>query len=574
MPTVPATGALPVDPEVALDVVREVGFPGILKASWGGGGRGMRVVESPGELESALLAARREAAAAFGKDEIYFERFIRQARHLEVQVLADAGGRIVHLFERDCSVQRRNQKIVECAPAPGLSPAQRDELTGYALAIAREAHYLNAGTVEFLHDLDTDRFHFIEVNPRIQVEHTVTEQVTGVDLVRAQIRVAEGASIGEGPDDACPPQGAIALRGHAVQCRITTEDPLDSFIPDYGRITAYRGATGFGIRLDGGTAYSGAVITRHYDSLLEKVTAWAPSREGAIDRMRRALREFRIRGVATNIAFLERLVGDEAFRHGRITTRFIDDNPELLEFARPRDRASRLLRHIAETTVNGHPEVKGRPLPPAHARNPHPPQSLSDMPASGAKALLDAEGPAAVAKWMLDRTRVLVTDTTMRDAPQSLLATRMRTRDMERVADAYAHNLPGLFSLEWLGRGDVRRGAALPRRMSLIGSASGSGAAHAHPQHPAPDAAARLERGRLHQLSRQRGSGVRGPCGGLRNRSVPHLRPPEFGREHADCGRRGAGDRTDLRGGHLLHGRPARSRPQPVRPQLLPPHGP
>ena len=451
VPTVPATGALPVDPEVALDVVREVGFPGILKASWGGGGRGMRVVESPGELESALLAARREAAAAFGKDEIYFERFIRQARHLEVQVLADAGGRIVHLFERDCSVQRRNQKIVECAPAPGLAPARREELTGYALAIAREAHYLNAGTVEFLHDLDTGRFHFIEVNPRIQVEHTVTEQVTGVDLVRAQIRVAEGASIGEGPDDACPPQGAIALRGHAVQCRITTEDPLDSFIPDYGRITAYRGATGFGIRLDGGTAYSGAVITRHYDSLLEKVTAWAPSREGAIDRMRRALREFRIRGVATNIAFLERLIGDEAFRHGRITTRFIDDNPELLKFARPRDRASRLLRHIAETTVNGHPEVKGRPLPPAHARNPHPPQSLSDTPASGAKALLDAEGPAAVAKWMLDRTRVLVTDTTMRDAPQSLLATRMRTRDMERVADAYAHNLPGLFSLECWG---------------------------------------------------------------------------------------------------------------------------
>ena len=452
VPTVPATGALPADPDAALAAAGEVGFPGILKASWGGGGRGMRVVESAGAFEAALLAARREAAAAFGKDEIYLERFVRRARHLEVQVLADAGGRIVHLFERDCSVQRRNQKIVECAPAPGLSAARREELTGYALAIAREADYLNAGTVEFLHDLDTGRFHFIEVNPRIQVEHTVTEQVTGVDLVRAQIRIAEGGAIGDGPGAACPPQDAIALRGHAVQCRITTEDPLDRFIPDYGRITAYRVATGFGIRLDGGTAYSGAVITRHYDSLLEKVTAWAPSRAGAIDRMRRALREFRIRGVATNIAFLERLVGDEAFRNGQVTTRFIDDNPELLAFTRPRDRASRLLRYIAETTVNGHPEVKGRALPPAHARNPRPPELLRPGAAPrGAKALLDAEGPAAVAAWMRGETRVLVTDTTMRDAPQSLLATRMRTHDMERIAPAYARNLPGLFSLECWG---------------------------------------------------------------------------------------------------------------------------
>ncbi len=451
VPTVPATGALPADPGAALEIVRAVGFPGILKASWGGGGRGMRVVDGPEGLEPALLAARREAAAAFGKDDIYFERFIARARHLEVQVLADGHGQVVHLFERDCSVQRRNQKIVECAPAPGISPAERDELTGYALAIAREAGYVNAGTVEFLHDLDTGRFHFIEVNPRIQVEHTVTEQVTGVDLVRAQIRVAEGGAIGDGPDAACPPQEAIALRGHAVQCRITTEDPLDRFIPDYGRITAYRAATGFGVRLDGGTAYAGAVITRHYDSLLEKVTVWAPSREGAIDRMRRALREFRIRGVATNIAFLERLVGDEAFRHGRVTTRFIDDNPGLLAFARPRDRASRLLRYVAEVTVNGHPEVAGRPAPPAHARTPRPPRRSGDIRSDGAKARLDAEGPEAVAAWMRSESKVLVTDTTMRDAHQSLLATRMRTHDMRRIADAYARNLPELFSLECWG---------------------------------------------------------------------------------------------------------------------------
>ena len=451
VPTVPATEALPADPAAARDAVRAIGFPGILKASWGGGGRGMRLVERPEELETALLAARREAAAAFGKDDIYFERFIARARHLEVQVLADTHGRVVHLFERDCSVQRRNQKIVECAPAPGITEAQRDELTGYALAIAREADYINAGTVEFLHDLDTGRFHFIEVNPRIQVEHTVTEQVTGVDLVRAQIRIAEGAPIGEDPDAACPPQEALSLRGHAVQCRITTEDPLDRFIPDYGRITAYRVATGFGVRLDGGTAYAGAVITRHYDSLLEKVTVWAPSREGAIDRMRRALREFRIRGVATNIAFLERLVGDDAFRHGWVTTRFIDDNPALLSFPRPRDRASRLLRYVAEVTVNGHPEVAGRPAPPVHARTPRPPRRPKELRSEGAKARLDAEGPEAVAAWLRNETRVLVTDTTMRDAHQSLLATRMRTHDMRRIADAYARNLPDLFSLECWG---------------------------------------------------------------------------------------------------------------------------
>ena len=451
VPTIPATDALPEDPGAALDIARKVGFPGILKASWGGGGRGMRVVASPDGFEAALLAARREAAAAFGKDEVYFERFVGRARHLEVQVLADAHGRVVHLFERDCSVQRRNQKIVECAPAPGLGPQEREELTGYALAIARESDYLNAGTVEFLHDLDTGRFHFIEVNPRIQVEHTVTEQVTGIDLVRAQIRIAEGGDIGEEPEAACPPQEAIALRGHAVQCRITTEDPLDRFIPDYGRITAYRAATGFGVRLDGGTAYAGAVITRHYDSLLEKVTVWAPSRADAIGRMRRALREFRIRGVATNIAFLERLVGDEAFRHGRVTTRFIDDQPELLSFPRPRDRASRLLRYVAEVTVNGHPEVAGRPTPPLHAQSPRPPRPSGGVRIGGAKALLDAEGPEAVAEWMRGETRVLVTDTTMRDAHQSLLATRMRTDDIRRIADAYARNLPDLFSLECWG---------------------------------------------------------------------------------------------------------------------------
>ena len=348
-------------------------------------------------------------------------------------------------------MQRRNQKIVECAPAPGLSADEREQLAAHALRIARHAGYVNAGTVEFLQDLDTGQFHFIEVNPRIQVEHTVTEQVTGIDLVQAQIRVAEGATVGAHADAACPPQEDIVLRGHALQCRITTEDPLDRFIPDYGRLTAYRAPTGFGIRLDGGTAYSGAVITRHYDSLLEKVTAWGPARASAIDRMQRALREFRVRGVATNIAFLDRLIGHETFRNGTVTTRFIDEHPELLDFPRPRDRASRLLRYLAEITVNGHRDVAGRPAPPAHARHPRMPALRTGVPANGAKAILDARGPAAVADWMLKQDRVLITDTTMRDAHQSLLATRMRTCDLVRAAPAYARNLPGLFSLECWG---------------------------------------------------------------------------------------------------------------------------
>ena len=509
VPTVPATDALPADTAEALALVRAVGFPGMLKASWGGGGRGMRIVETEDEFEAALLAARREADAAFGKDDIYLERFIRRARHLEVQVLADGHGRIVHLFERDCSVQRRNQKIVECAPAPVLRPEERGALTGYALAIAQEADYLNAGTVEFLHDLDTGNFHFIEVNPRIQVEHTVTEQVTGIDLVRAQIRIAEGGAIGDAPEDACPPQDDIALRGHAVQCRITTEDPLDRFIPDYGRITAYRAATGFGIRLDGGTAYTGAVITRHYDSLLEKVTAWASSREGAIARMRRALQEFRIRGVATNIDFLERLVGDEAFRQGQVTTRFIDDNPELLAFARPRDRASRLLRYIAETTVNGHPEVKDRPAPPAHARNP----PSAAAPREEARA--GREGAA--------RRRGAGGGRSMDAGAYACARHRHhhagRPPVVARDPDAHPRSLPGRRRLRpqpaaallarMLGRRHLRRGAPLPGRVPV--GAPGAPAV-AGPEHSAADAAACLQRGRLHQLSRITWSRVSWPA--------------------------------------------------------------
>ena len=449
VPVVPATGPLPDDPAAALAQVEAVGFPVMLKASWGGGGRGMRAVEDPAMLGDELLAARREAESAFGNGEIYAEKFIKRARHVEVQLLGDHHGNIVHLFERDCSIQRRNQKIVERAPAPYFDDAQRQALCDAALRLGRHAGYANAGTVEFLLDADSDAFYFIEVNPRVQVEHTVTEEVTGIDIVKAQIRIAQGAVIGT-PESGVPAQDDIHLNGHALQCRITTEDPETNFIPDYGRITAYRGATGFGIRLDGGTAYSGAIITRYYDSLLEKVTAWAPTADEAIARMDRALREFRIRGVATNLAFLENLINHPSFRDLSYTTRFIDTTPDLFHFVRRRDRATKLLRFIADVTVNGNPEVAGRPEPVVGPA-PRVPPGPSSAPGPGSRQRLDELGPKGFADWMLAQDSVLITDTTMRDAHQSLIATRMRSHDMVKVADAYARDLPDLLSLECWG---------------------------------------------------------------------------------------------------------------------------
>ena len=369
---------------------------------------------------------------------------------MEVQILGDRFGEIIHLFERDCSIQRRNQKVVERAPAPYLDDAKRQELADLALKLANHSRYELAGTIEFLMDADSGAFYFIEVNPRIQVEHTVTEEITGVDIVKAQIRLAEGARLGDA-SLGLPHQDDVKIEGHAIQCRITSEDPLNNFIPDYGRITAYRGATGFGIRLDGGTAYSGAVITRHYDSLLEKLTAWAPTPEEAIRRMDRALREFRIRGVATNIDFLEGLINHPSFAANSYTTRFIDTHPELFEFRRRRDRATKLLNYIADITVNEHPEAAGRARPPAHARAAKPPKPRVETPPDGVKQLLDTRGPRAVADWMLAQKRVLLTDTTMRDGHQSLLATRMRSIDMLNAADIYARNLPELFSVECWG---------------------------------------------------------------------------------------------------------------------------
>lgn len=464
VPVMPATPRLPTDPIECRRLAADVGYPLMLKASWGGGGRGMRVIEHEGDLNTAVAAARREALAAFGNDEVYLEALVTRARHVEVQVLGDQHGNLVHLFERDCTVQRRNQKVVERAPAPYLSCTQREALCQSALELMRAVKYTHAGTVEFLLDADSGRCYFMEVNPRIQVEHTVTEQVTGVDIVKAQIRISEGGHIGliEDERDAhgklirratgVPAQADIRLNGHALQCRITTEDPENGFLPDYGRLNAYRSAAGFGVRLDAGTAYGGAVITPYYDSLLVKVTTWAPTPVETIARMDRALREFRIRGVASNLQFLENVINHPAFADGSVSTRFIDQTPELLAFTRRRDRATRLLRYLGEVSVHGHPEMKGRKLPELPLPKPVLPKvDMQEPIPPGTRDLLRELGPSRFAQWMLGQKQVLFTDTSMRDAHQSLLATRMRTADMLPIAPYYARRISQLFSLECWG---------------------------------------------------------------------------------------------------------------------------
>ncbi|MEQ9259714.1 MAG: pyruvate carboxylase [Roseovarius sp.] len=449
VPVIPATEVLGEDMNLIRKQAEEIGYPMMLKASWGGGGRGMRPVTKPEELEEKVLEGRREALAAFGNGEGYLEKMITRARHVEVQILGDKHGSMYHLFERDCSVQRRNQKVVERAPAPYLTEEQRAEICELGYKICKHVNYECAGTVEFLMDMDTNQFYFIEVNPRVQVEHTVTEEVTGIDIVQAQIKIAEGQTLAQATRKKS--QEEITLNGHAIQTRITTEDPQNNFIPDYGRITAFREANGMGIRLDGGTAYSGGVITRYYDSLLVKITAHAQTPEGAIARMDRALREFRIRGVSTNIAFVENLLKHPTFLSNEYTTKFIDTTPELFHFAKRRDRGTKVLTYIADITVNGHPETQGRPKPNPEAPTPKAPALEADTPAPGSRTLLVEKGPKAVAEWMLKEKRLLLTDTTMRDGHQSLLATRMRSIDMIRVAPAYAHNLPQLFSVECWG---------------------------------------------------------------------------------------------------------------------------
>ena len=448
VPVIPATEVLGDDMDAIKAQAAEIGYPLMLKASWGGGGRGMRPIEHPNELEDKVLEGRREAESAFGNGEGYLEKMITRARHVEVQILGDKHGEIFHLWERDCSVQRRNQKVVERAPAPYLTQKQRETLCDLGRRICAHVNYECAGTVEFLMDMDTEEFYFIEVNPRVQVEHTVTEEVTGIDIVQAQILIAEGKTIAEATGKAN--QSEVTLNGHALQTRITTEDPQNNFIPDYGRITAFRSATGMGIRLDGGTAYAGGVITRYYDSLLVKVTAWAPTPSKAIARMDRALREFRIRGVSTNIAFVENLLKHPIFLSNEYTTKFIDTTPDLFDFDKRRDRGTKVLTYIADVSVNGHPETKDRPLPNFDAPTPISPNSVGEM-SYGTRNLLEQKGAKAVADWVLKQRQLLLTDTTMRDGHQSLLATRMRSVDMIRVAPAYATNLPSLFSVECWG---------------------------------------------------------------------------------------------------------------------------
>ncbi|WP_044304092.1 pyruvate carboxylase, partial [Rhodopirellula sallentina] len=432
----------------------KLGYPIMLKAAKGGGGRGMRVVMKSDELASSLDSAQREAKTAFGSDEVFLEKFVQRARHLEVQLLGDRHGNLIHLFERDCSVQRRHQKVVELAPAPNLDPQMREELCQAAIKIGRAVGggtgYENAGTVEFLLDVDANQFYFIEVNPRIQVEHTVTEEVTGIDIVRSQILVAQGNPL-DSDTVGLGSQESIRTNGFAMQCRVTTEDPASEFRPDYGRISHYRSAAGLGIRLDAGSAYSGAVVNPFYDSMLVKVTARAHSLEAAASRMDRVLQEFRIRGVKTNIPFLLKLVNHPTFLCGEATTRLIDTTPELFRLPRRRDRATKLLTFLAETIVNGNPLVNGRP--PATRTQPAPlPEfpKLTQTP-RGTADIFREEGIDGLTRWIGRQKGLLITDTTMRDAHQSLLATRVRTHDMLQIAPAYANLAPQLFSLEMWG---------------------------------------------------------------------------------------------------------------------------
>ncbi len=435
--------------EIARTEANRIGYPLMLKAVAGGGGRGMRVIRSEGELETAYSEARGESLKAFGNDTVFLEKFIESPKHIEVQILGDNEGNLVHLFERDCSVQRRFQKVVEIAPSVALKEETRQKLFEYALAITRHVGYSNAGTVEFLVD-QQENIYFIEVNPRIQVEHTVTEQVTGIDIVRSQIQIARGYLLSDSVIR-IHSQDDVKCNGYSIQCRITTEDPENGFQPDYGRLIAYRSAAGFGIRLDVGAAYTGATVSPFFDSMLVKVTSWGRTLNGAVSRGHRALREFRIRGVKTNIGFLQNVLHHPTFASGKATVAFIDNHPELFEIRQDFDRATKTLRYIANLTVNGNPDVNT--IDPSRTfRKPEVPHvdRLAEYP-YGSKNRLDEMGPEAFCGWIREQKHILYTDTTLRDAHQSLLATRVRTLDMLAVAEGFAKANPQVFSMEMWG---------------------------------------------------------------------------------------------------------------------------
>ena len=454
VPTLPGTEKPLADREEALKAAKQIGFPLMIKAAFGGGGRGMRVVQKAADLARLLDEAQTEADRAFGNPAVFLEKYIPRAKHIEVQILGDKHGNLIHLHERDCSVQRRHQKVVEIAPSYGIPPEVIRELCDSAARIAREIRYDNAGTIEFLYDLDKHEFFFIEMNPRIQVEHTVTEVITGLDLVRAQILIAQGYLL-HGPEVGMPPQDNIARNGYAIQCRLTTEDPDNKFTPDYGRILAYRSTGGFGIRLDGGMGYAGAVITPYYDSLLVKVTASAHSWDLARHRMDRALREFRIRGLKTNIQFLENVINNPVFSAGRATTTLVDNTPELYKFTARKDRATKVLNFLGNVIVNGNSHAKGFKLTKAFEAAKVPADDPKAPMPSGTRDLLLKLGPKKFAEWTAKQKRLLITDTTFRDAHQSLMATRMRTYDMLACAAPLARRLgaaeTGIFSMEMWG---------------------------------------------------------------------------------------------------------------------------
>lgn len=432
------------------NLAQSLGYPVILKAAKGGGGRGMRVVHKAEDLAGLFEQAQRESLTAFGSPDIFVEKFIPRPRHIEVQLLGDKHGNLVHLFERDCSVQRRHQKVVEIAPAPFLDPAVRDAICESALKIGRAVGYQNAGTVEFLFDTDQNNYYFIEVNPRIQVEHTVTEEVTGIDIVKSQILVAQGTPLSD-PEIGLGVQSEIKTNGFAIQCRVTTEDPTNNFMPDYGRVSHYRSASGMGIRLDAGSAFSGAVVNPFYDSLLVKVSARGRRFQDAAARMERCLQEFRIRGVKTNIPFLIKVMTHPSFIRGEITTRFIDETPELFQFAPRKDRATKVLTFLADTILNTGRNYAATAARINRAPAPLPSLDLNQPIPAGTRTKLLELGPKKFSEWVRDQKPLLITDTTMRDAHQSLLATRFRTHDLLQIADAYARLCPQFFSLEMWG---------------------------------------------------------------------------------------------------------------------------
>lgn len=447
LPVIPGSGGPVSSLEDVQTFGEQNGYPIIIKAALGGGGRGMRVVRSADETAEAFERAKSEAKAAFGSSDVYVEKFLDKPKHIEVQILADTYGNVVHLYERDCSVQRRHQKVVEIAPSITISDELREEICGAAVRLMKNAGYINAGTVEFL--VDGDNFYFIEVNPRIQVEHTITEMVTGIDIVHSQIYIAEGKSLSDS-ETGIPAQEKIPLFGYAIQSRVTTEDPLNNFMPDTGKLMVYRSGGGFGVRLDAGNGFQGAVITPHYDSLLVKVSTWGMTFKEAAAKMERNLQEFRIRGIKTNIPFLENVVKHPDFLSGRYNTAFIDETPDLFIFPTRKDRGTKLLSYIGNVTVNGFPGIGKEQKPVFHpARKPS--VDLSAPPKQGTKQILDERGAEGLARWIIEQDDVLLTDTTFRDAHQSLLATRVRTHDLLEIADETARLMQDAFSLEMWG---------------------------------------------------------------------------------------------------------------------------